>query len=136
MKQKYNRKKQFKKTRKGGMGCSRKQGNKYKPRFNTKIKSMRRRISNSGRNSMNRRNSMKNSGRGRMSRRTRNSNKRSSMKGGTNSCSDFNTNKEVLDITTGGGTMWDGGAPYTWGKTGQYYGLESHFDRFDKSFNI
>lgn len=134
MKQKYNRKKQFKKTRKGGMGCSRKQGNKYKPRFNTKIKSMRRRISNSGRNSMNRRNFMNNSGRGRMSRRA--SNKRSSMKGGTNSCSDFNTNQEVLDITTGGGTMWDGGAPYTWGKTGQYYGLESHFDRFDKSFNI
>tara|TARA_B100000965_G_scaffold45903_1_gene33746 strand:- start:88 stop:492 length:405 start_codon:yes stop_codon:yes gene_type:complete len=134
MKQKYNRKKRFKKTRKGGMGCSRKQGNKYKPRFNTKIKSMRRRISNSGRNSMNRRNSMNNSGRGRMSRRA--SNKRSSMKGGTNFCSDFNTNKEVLDITTGGGTMWDGGAPYTWGKTGQYYGLESHFDRFDKSFNI
>ena len=62
--------------------------------------------------------------------------RRKSMKGGTNSCSDFNTNQEVLDITTGGGTMWDGGAPYTWGKTGQYYGLESHFDRFDKSFNI
>ena len=58
------------------------------------------------------------------------------MRGGSNSCSDFNTNKEVLDITSGGGTMWDGGSPYTWGKTGQYYGLESHFDRFDKSFNI
>ena len=112
MKQKYNRKKQFKKTRKGGMGCSRKQGNKIKS-YNNR---MRRRIS--------RRNSM--------SRRIR----RKSMKGGTNYVSDFNTNKEIIDITTGGGTMWDGGAPYTWGKTGQYYGLESHFDRFDKSFNI
>jgi len=58
------------------------------------------------------------------------------MKGGSNSCSNFNTNKEVLDITSGGGTMWDGGNPYTWGKTGQYYGLERHFDRFDKAFNI
>ena len=124
MKQKYNRKKQFKKTRKGGMGCSRKQGNKYKPRFNTKIKSRRNSMNRRTRNSMRIRNIMGKS------------NKRSSMKGGTNSCSDFNTNKEVLDITTGGGTMWDGGSPYTWGKTGQYYGLESHFDRFDKSFNI
>ena len=119
MKQKYNRKKQFKKTRKGGMGCSRKQRNNYKPRFNTKRKSMRKRMRN-------------NNIRSRINNRIR----RKSMKGGTNSCSDFNTNKEVLDITTGGGTMWDGGSPYTWGKTGQYYGLESHFDRFDKSFNI
>ena len=31
MKQKYNRKKQFNKTKRGGMGCTRKQGNKYKP---------------------------------------------------------------------------------------------------------
>jgi len=120
MKKKYNRKKQFNKTKKGGIGCSRKQGNKIKS-YNNR---MRRRTGNSIRNSI--RNSRRNSIR----------NRRRAMKGGSNSCSDFNTNKEVLDITTGGGTMWDGGAPYTWGKTGQYYGLESHFDRFDKSFNI
>ena len=120
MKGKYNKKKQLNKTKKGGMGCSRKQGNKYKYRSNTKRKS--RRISNSRR--------MRNS--------TRNSisNNRRIMRGGSNSCSDFNANKELLNNTILGCKMWDGGDTSTWGNTGQYYGLESHFDRFDKSFNI
>ena len=120
MKQKYNRRKQLNKTKKGGMGCSRKKGNKYKSYRNSTNRRMKRR------NSISRRKRIRNNIR----------NITRIMGGGSNSCSNFNTNKEVLDITSGGGTMWDGGNPYTWGKTGQYYGLERHFDRFDKAFNI
>ena len=118
MKRKYNRKNQLSKTKKGGMRYTRKQGNKYKSiKYN--------RTSNTRR-----KNKCK------YSRRRRRRIRKRIIKGGSTSCSDFNTNKEILDITTGGGTMWDGGNQATWGKTGQYYGLESHFDRFDKSFNI
>jgi len=68
--------------------------------------------------------------------RPRNRPRKRSLRGGSNLCPDFNKNTEVLNITTGGGGMWDGSNINTWGKTGQYYGLESHFDRFDNAFEI
>ena len=92
MKRKYNRKNQLSKTKKGGMRCTRKQGNKYK---SIKYKSIKyNRTSNTRR-----KNKCKYSRRRRIRKRI--------IKGGSTSCSDFNTNKEILDITTGGGTMWD-----------------------------